>query len=82
MVAPTMPRRRRLNRACTSTSSGGGGKRELRLDLGARLMRHDDVRYLNAARVKEAFDNNTPPRPIRCRADFVTYYLGINAVLF
>lgn len=66
----------------TDVNDDRGGKRELRLDLGARLMRHDDVRYLNAARVKEAFDNNTPPRPIRGRADFVTYYLGINAVLF
>ncbi|WP_411278531.1 hypothetical protein [Gemmatimonas sp.] len=58
------------------------GKNPVRIDLGARFLRHDDVRYLNADRVREAYNNDRPPVPIRGRADFVTYYLGINAIVF
>ncbi|MBL0170240.1 MAG: hypothetical protein IPP90_05815 [Gemmatimonadaceae bacterium] len=58
------------------------GDRPVRLDLGARLLRHDDVSYLNEARVEEAFKNNRDPIPLRGRADFVTYYLGANVVVF
>lgn len=58
------------------------GARPVRFDLGARYLRHDDVRYLNEARVEDAFRNNRDPIPLRGRADFVTYYMGINAVLF
>ena len=58
------------------------GARPLRLDFGARYLRHDDVKYLNNARVKEAFEQNRDPIPVRGRADFLTYYLGVNAVVF
>lgn len=58
------------------------GKNPVRIDLGARFLRHDDVRYLNADRVRDAYNNDRPPVPLRGRADFVTYYLGINAIAF
>jgi hypothetical protein len=58
------------------------GPRPVRLDLGARLLRHDDVRYLNKERIREAFENDRDPVPIRSRADFVTYYLGVNIVAY
>lgn len=58
------------------------GPRPVRLDLGARFLRHDDVRYLNDQRVREAFEQDRDPIPIRGRADFVTYFLGVTAVVF
>jgi hypothetical protein len=58
------------------------GARPIRFDFGARYLRHDDVRYLNQDRVEEAFRNNRDPIPLRGRADYVTYYMGINAVVF
>jgi hypothetical protein len=56
------------------------GRVPVRLDLGARFLRHDDVRYLNDQRVRDAFNNNRPAVPVRGRADFVTYYLGANII--
>jgi len=56
------------------------GRVPVRLDLGARFLRHDDVRYLNDQRVRDAFNNNATPIPLRGRADFVTYYLGANFI--
>lgn len=58
------------------------GTRPVRLDLGARVLRHDDVRYLTADRVREAFQNDRPPVPVRGRADFITYYIGANFIAF
>lgn len=58
------------------------GRNPVRIDLGARFLRHDDVRYLNADRVRDAYTNDRLPVPIRGRADFVTYYVGINAIAF
>ncbi len=58
------------------------GKYPVRIDLGARFLRHDEVRYLNADRVRDAYNNDRPPVPIRGRADFFTYYLGVNAIAF
>lgn len=58
------------------------GPRAVRLDLGARFLRHDDARYLNDQRVREAFEQDRPTVPIRGRADFLTYFLGVNAVIF
>ena len=68
-------------------SAGGtfrvyNGQRPVRLDFGARYLRHDDATYLNEARVQDAFSNNRDPIPLRGRADFVTYYVGANVVLF
>lgn len=56
--------------------------REVRLDLGARYLRHDNVSYLNDQRVQEAFENNRDPIPLHGRADFVTYYIGLNTILW
>jgi hypothetical protein len=53
------------------------GRRPVRLDFGARYLRHDDVRYLNEGRVRDAVDNDRPPIPLRGSADFVTYYFGV-----
>ncbi len=57
------------------------GQRPIRLDLGARFLRHDDVRYLNDERVRDAFENDQTPVPVRGRADFITYFLGVNIIL-
>lgn len=58
------------------------GDHPARLDIGARFLRHDDVRYLTADRVRQAFENDRPPVPVRGRADFVTYYIGANIIAF
>ncbi len=58
------------------------GVNPVRLDLGARFLRHDDVRYLTSDRVRQAYDNNRPVDPVRGRADFLTYYLGVNVIAF
>jgi hypothetical protein len=58
------------------------GRNPVRIDAGARFLRHDDVRYLTDERVREAFQNNTTPVPVRGRADFVSYYLGANIIVF
>lgn len=58
------------------------GINPVRLDLGARFLRHDDVRYLTADRVRQAYESNGTPVPVRGRADFITYYLGVNVIAF
>jgi len=58
------------------------GATPVRLDLGARFLRHDDARYLTDERVRTAFDNDATPVPVRGRADFITYYLGVNILAF
>ncbi|WP_353268175.1 hypothetical protein [Gemmatimonas sp.] len=58
------------------------GTHPVRLDLGARFLRHDDVRYLTADRVRTAFESSATPVPVRGRADFVTYYVGANIIAF
>jgi opacity protein-like surface antigen len=59
-----------------------GGDRPLHLDLGVRLLRHDDVTYLTAREVREAIDAGRDPRPIRSRADYLTYFVGVQAWVF
>ncbi|MEP6835352.1 MAG: hypothetical protein ABJB74_18350 [Gemmatimonas sp.] len=56
--------------------------RDVRMELGARYLRHDNAKYLNDQRVEEGYQANRDPIPLRGRADFVTYYIGINAVLW
>ncbi len=58
------------------------GSRPVRIELGARLLRHDNVKYLNDQRVRDAFDNNRDPIPVQGRADFITYHAGVNVVLW
>lgn len=57
-------------------------KSDVRLELGARYLRHDNAKYLNDKQVEDGFNNNRDPIPLRGRADFVTYYIGINAILW
>ena len=57
-------------------------KQDVRLEFGARYLRHDNAKYLNDQRVEEGYQNNRDPIPLRGRADFVTYYIGVNAVLW
>lgn len=58
------------------------GRRPVRLDIGARYLRHDDASYLTDERVTQGFNTNRPPVPVRSRADFMTYYLGVNVIAF
>ncbi|MES2523627.1 MAG: hypothetical protein V4617_13060 [Gemmatimonadota bacterium] len=58
------------------------GTRPVRLELGARLLRHDNVKYLNDQRVRDAFENERTPIPLRGRADFMTFYIGVNAFMY
>ena len=57
-------------------------KQDIRLEFGGRYPRHDNAKYLNDQRVEEGYQANRDPIPLRGRADFVTYYLGINAILW
>lgn len=59
-----------------------GGRTPARVDIGARFLRHDDVRYLTADRITQAYNTNTTPVPVRGRADFITYYAGLNVIAF
>jgi hypothetical protein len=54
----------------------------VRLDLGARYMRHNEASYLNDKSIQDAVDNDREPVPIRGRADFVAYRLGVNVIVF
>lgn len=58
------------------------GNNPIRLDLGARVLRHDNARYLNGDRVREAFESQKPAVPIRGRADFLIYHAGVSVVTF
>ena len=58
------------------------GSRPIRIDLGARVLRHDNVSYLNDDRIRDAFENDRPPVPLRGRADFITYYAGVNFIVW
>lgn len=58
------------------------GSRPVHIELGARVLRHDKVSYLNDERVREAFENERDPLPVRGRADFVTYFAGVSVVVW
>lgn len=58
------------------------GSRPVRIELGARLLRHDNVKYLNDERVRTGFENDRDPIPVQGRADFVTYHAGVNVILW
>lgn len=80
------------NSSDASLAYGGGagivarvykkGNTDVRLELGARYLRHDNAKYLNDQRVQEGFENNRDPIPIKGRADFMTYFFGVTAVLW
>lgn len=58
------------------------GARPIRLDLGVRYLRHDDVTYLTADEVRAAVQERRDPQPIRSRVDFYTYFIGVQAFVF
>lgn len=58
------------------------GERPIRLDLGMRYLRHDDVTYLTNGEVRASIDESRDPRPIRSRVDFYTYFVGVQIVAF
>ncbi len=58
------------------------GVRPIRLDLGVRYLRHDDVTYLTADEVRDSFENQRNPQPLRSRVDYFTYYVGVQAIVF
>ena len=59
-----------------------GGDRPVRLDLGVRYLRHDDATYLSSDEIRAAFREGRDPRALRSRADFYTYMVGIQAIVF
>jgi hypothetical protein len=58
------------------------GERPVRLELGVRYLRHDDVTYLTANEVRGAFRDGRDPRVLRSRVDFYTYLVGVQAIVF
>jgi len=60
----------------------GSGVRPIRLDLGVRYLRHDDVTYLTADEVRASQRENRTPRPIKSRVDFLSYALGVQMIVF
>ena len=54
----------------------------MRIDFGARYLKHDDVRYLNERRIRDALENDRPPIALRGQANFLTYYFGVNWVVY
>ncbi len=58
------------------------GPRPIRLDIGVRYLRHDDVTYLTADEVRAASQERRDPRPIRSRVDFYTYFIGFQSTVF
>ncbi|MEO7996005.1 MAG: hypothetical protein ABI852_01105 [Gemmatimonadaceae bacterium] len=80
------------NSSDASLAYGGGagivariyksGNTDVKLEFGARYLRHDNAKYLNDQRVQEGFENNRDPIPLKGRADFMTYFIGFNAVLW
>ncbi len=59
-----------------------GGARPIRMDVGVRYLRHDDVTYLTADEVRASVQQNRDPQPIRSRVDFYTYFIGVQATVF
>jgi len=58
------------------------GERPIRLELGMRLLRHDDVTYLTADEVRASRREDRFARPTRSRADFYTYLVGAQMIIF
>lgn len=58
------------------------GERPVRLELGMRVLRHDNVTYLTADEVRAAQRENRFAQPIRSRVDFYTYLIGAQMIIF
>jgi len=59
-----------------------GGERPVRLELGMRFLRHDDVTYLTADEVRASSQQGRDARPTRSRVDFYTYLIGAQFIVF
>jgi hypothetical protein len=58
------------------------GVRPVRLEVGVRYLRHDDVTYLTADEVRASSQEGRDARPIKSRVDFYTYLLGVQMIVF
>jgi hypothetical protein len=58
------------------------GERPVRLELGVRYLRHDEATYLTANEIRSAFRDGRDPRVLRSRADYYTYLVGVQAIVF
>jgi hypothetical protein len=58
------------------------GPRPVRMELGLRYLRHDDVRYLSTNEVRNAYNQGRDPVARRSRVDFYTYMIGVHAIVF
>jgi hypothetical protein len=58
------------------------GARPIRMELGVRYLRHDDVTYLSADEVRASIDEQRDVRPIKSRVDFYTYLIGVQMIVF
>ncbi len=58
------------------------GPRPVRMELGVRYLRHDDVTYLTTNEVRNSFNEGRPFQPRRSRVDFYTYMIGVHAIVF
>lgn len=58
------------------------GVRPIRLDVGVRYLRHDDVTYLTADEVRASQRDRRLPQPIKSRVDFLSYLVGVQMIVF
>lgn len=58
------------------------GPRPVRMELGVRYLRHDDVKYLTTNEVRNSYNEGRPFQARRSRADFYTYMIGVHAIVF
>lgn len=59
-----------------------GGARPVRMEVGMRYLRHDDVTYLTADEVRASTREGRDARPIKSRVDFYTYLIGVQMIVF
>lgn len=58
------------------------GVRPVRLEVGMRYLRHDDVTYLTADEVRASTQQGRDAQPIKSRVDFYTYLIGVQMIVF
>lgn len=75
-----------LNGHLTSTTSAGGGvllgvtrgHTPIALDLGARAVRHDRVRYVPAGGLTQNSDGSVSATEVESRVDMRSYHIGVS----
>jgi hypothetical protein len=58
------------------------GARPVRMEVGMRYLRHDDVTYLTADEVRASAREGRDAQPIKSRVDFYTYLIGVQMIVF